>query len=34
MEEQYKLAKEKFEQRDFVEALKLFSEIDYEGSKK
>ncbi|MDE5855595.1 MAG: hypothetical protein K2H06_00960 [Anaeroplasmataceae bacterium] len=34
MEEQYKLAKEKFEQRDFVEALKLFSEIDYEDSKK
>lgn len=34
MEEQYKKAKEKFEQRDYVEALKLFSEIEYEDSKK
>ncbi|MDE7106018.1 MAG: hypothetical protein K2O22_02515 [Anaeroplasmataceae bacterium] len=33
MEEQYKKAKEAFEQRNFVEALKLFSEIDYEDSK-
>lgn len=33
MEEQYKKAKEAFEQKNFVEALKLFSEIDYEDSK-
>ena len=34
MEEQYRKAKEAFEQKDFVEALKLFSEMDYEDSKK
>ncbi|MDE6415146.1 MAG: hypothetical protein K2K48_06990 [Anaeroplasmataceae bacterium] len=34
MEEQYRKAKEFFEQKNFVEALKLFSEIDYEDSKK
>lgn len=33
MEEQYNLAKEAYEQRNFVEALKLFSEIDYLDSK-
>lgn len=34
MEEQYLQAKEAFDQKDFVEALKLFSEIDYLDSKK
>ncbi|MDE6660494.1 MAG: hypothetical protein K2J93_01560 [Anaeroplasmataceae bacterium] len=33
MEEQYNKAKEAFEQKDFVEALKLFSEIEYLDSK-
>ncbi|MDE7385072.1 MAG: hypothetical protein K2M84_04875, partial [Anaeroplasmataceae bacterium] len=34
MEEQYRKAKEAFDQKDFVEALRLFSQMDYEDSKK
>ncbi|MCM1131602.1 MAG: hypothetical protein NC310_07830 [Roseburia sp.] len=34
MEEQYQLAKEKFEEKNFVEALHLFSKMDYKDSKK
>ncbi|MDE7264383.1 MAG: hypothetical protein K2N64_06955 [Anaeroplasmataceae bacterium] len=34
MEEQYNKAKSCFENKDYVEALRLFSEIDYLDSKK
>lgn len=34
MEEQYHKAKEALEQKDYVEALKIFSKIEYEDSKK